>query len=85
MTRTEQLFNEIKGLGYNAELTNMFAYVIDQNRRFWEIMVYDQPDERLSQLVQSYGATLSENILNKEEGAVTIYEVRMSEPDFVCE
>lgn len=85
MTRTEQLFAEIKNLGYNAELTNMFSYVVDKNRRFWEIMVYDRPDERLSQLVQSYGATLSENILNKEEGAVTIYEVRMPEPDFVCE
>lgn len=85
MTRTELLFAEIKNLGYNAELTNIFAYAVDKNKRFWEIMVYDQPDERLSQLVQSYGATLSENILNKEEGAVTIYEVRMSEPDFVCE
>lgn len=83
MTRTEQLFNEIKGLGYNAELTDMFAYAVDKNRRFWEIMVYDRPDERLFQLAQSYGAALCENILNKEEGAVTIYEVRMPEPDFI--
>ena len=83
MTRTEQLFSEIKNLGYNAELTSMFAYVVDKDRRFWDILVYDRPDERLSQMVQSYGATLCENILNKEEGAVTVYEVRMPEPDFI--
>ena len=85
MSQTEQLFNKIKDLGYNAELTDMFSYVVDKNRRFWQILIYDEPDERLSNLVQSYNANLHKNVLNKEDSAVAIYEVMMPNPDFVCE
>ena len=88
MTPTEQLFSEIKNLGYNAELTNMFEYVVDKDRRFWEILVYDEPDEQLIKLVQSYNATMRKNVLHNEvlnEGLspMNVYEVVMPKPDFV--
>ena len=88
MTLTEQLFSEIKNLGYNAELTNMFEYVVDKDRRFWEILVYDEPDEQLIKLVQSYNATMRKNVLHNEvlnEGLspMNVYEVVMPKPDFV--
>lgn len=88
MTPTEQLFSEIKNLGYNVELTNMFSYIVDKDRRFWEILVYDEPDDKLINLVQSYNATICKNVLHNEvldEGLspVDIYEVVMPKPDFV--
>lgn len=88
MTLTEQLFSEIKNLGYNAELTNLFEYVVDKDRRFWQILVYDEPDERLINLVQSYNATFHKNVLYRkvlDEGLspVDVYEVVMSNPDFI--
>lgn len=88
MTLTEQLFSEIKNLGYNAELTNLFEYVVDKDRRFWQILVYDEPDERLINLVQLYNATFHKNVLHREvldEGLspVDVYEVVMSNPDFI--
>lgn len=88
MTPTEQLFSEIKNLGYNAELTNTFEYVVDKDRRFLDILVYDEPDEQLIKLVQSYNATMRKNVLHSEvlnEGLspMNVYEVVMPKPDFV--
>lgn len=88
MTLTEQLFSEIKNLGYNAELTNTFEYVVDKDRRFLDIIVYDEPDEQLIKLVQSYNATMRKNVLHNEvlnEGLspMNVYEVVMPKPDFV--
>lgn len=88
MTRTEQLFNEIKNLGYNVEMTNTFSYLVDKRRRFLDVYVLDEPDEQLMNLVQSCNATIEENILHKltPDGdlyPVKIYDIIMPEPDFV--
>ena len=66
----------------------MFEYVVDKDRRFWEILVYDEPDEQLIKLVQSYNATMRKNVLHNEvlnEGlsSINVYEVVMPKPDFV--
>lgn len=88
MTRTEQLFTEIKNLGYNVEMTNAFSYLVDKRRRYLDVFVLDKPDEQLINLVQSCNATIEENILYrlKPDGElypVKIYDIIMPEPDFV--
>lgn len=74
--KTQELFNGIISLGYNAEITSTFSYDVDKNRRFKLITIEWNPTVELFHLVDSYDAFLRVGVLNTASGErKVIYEV----------
>lgn len=88
---TEKLFNEIISLGVNANLTTLFDYATDRDRRFKFIQMFDEPNEEVVKLCLANGCKIKEGLLNKrdENGnfiKVVTYDVfpkNVSELEFV--
>ena len=84
--KTQELFNGILSLEYNAEITLTFSYDVDKNRRFKLITIEGNPTVELFQLVDSYDAFLRVGVLNTASGErKVIYEVfpkNMNDIDF---
>lgn len=84
--KTQELFNGIISLGYNAEITSTFSYDVDKNRRFKLITIEGNPTVELFHLVDSYDAFLRVGVLNTASGErKVIYEVcpkNMNDIDF---
>ena len=70
------MFNEIKSLGYNVEITSNFSYSVDKDRRFKLIVVNGTATVELFHVVDSYNAFLKVGVLNTLGGdRKVVYEV----------
>lgn len=52
--KTLELYNKIKELGINAEMTSMFSYRINKDKRFNMIEVFEAPSIELIELLSTY-------------------------------
>ena len=50
----KKICSELKAKGYDVELTNLFAYVIDKDRRFYVPVVSGEITPELFSLVVGY-------------------------------
>ena len=78
--KTTQFFNEIKNITDNCELTSTFSYVINPDKRFFEILLHNEPTEELRSLCEKKGFIIKKNILhvntNGEMVAHDVWEIR---------
>lgn len=89
--KTTELYSKIKELGINAEMTSMFSYRINKDKRFNLIQVFDEPSVKLISLCDSYGCQLIAQTLNRRnasgqiEQVVTydIYPVNLDDIDYI--
>lgn len=89
--KTTELYSKIKELGINAEMTSMFSYRINKDKRFNLIQVFDKPSVELISLCDSYGCQLIAQTLNRRnasgqiEQVVTydIYPINLSDIDYI--
>lgn len=89
--KTTELYSKIKELGINAEMTSMFSYHINKDKRFNLIQVFDKPSVKLISLCDSYGCQLIAQTLNRRnasgqiEQVVTydIYPVNLNDIDYI--
>lgn len=89
--KTLELYNKIKKLGINAEMTSMFSYRINKDKRFNTIEVFEAPSIELIRLCDSYNCQLIANILNKKNEygefdqvvAYEVYPINLNDIEFV--
>ena len=82
----KKICSELKAKGYDVELTNLFAYVIDKDRRFYAPVVSGEITPELFSLVAGYNCMLVAEVY-ADTSCVKhhIYPMDMKSFDWVCE
>lgn len=76
---TTVFFNEIKKV-VNCTLESTFAYSVNPDKYFYEIILHSEPTEEVKEMCEKNGFSIKKNILHVNDGddmvAHTIWEVR---------
>ena len=73
---SKQIYSELKSKGYDVELTHLFAYEIDKNRRFYVLIVSGEISRELISIVQRYGCMLVAETYADTRGETIKYSVK---------
>lgn len=73
---SKKICSELKAKGFNVELTNLFSYVIDKDRRFYVPVVSGEISCELISIVNTYGCMLVADTYVDTSGETTKYSVK---------
>ena len=73
---SKKIYSELKAKGYDVELTNLFSYVIDKDRRFYVPVVSGEISCELISIVDTYGCMLVAETYADTSGEITHYSVK---------
>lgn len=71
-----KIYTELKEKGYNVELTNMFSYEIDKDKRFNVVIVNGILDKEIISIVNEYGCMLVADTYVDVSGDKPAYQVK---------
>ena len=78
--KTTKFFSEIKKVAKDSTITSMFAYVVNKDKRFYEIILHSEPTKEVQDMCAENGFSIKKNIMHVNEGgemvAHTVWEVR---------
>lgn len=78
--KTTKFFSEIKKVAKDSTITSMFAYSVNQDKNFYEIILRSEPTKKVQDMCAKNGFSITKNIMNvNEDGemvAHTVWEVR---------
>ena len=78
--KTTKFFSEIKKVANDSTIESMFAYSVNPDNNFYEIILHSEPTAKVKSLCEKNGFSIEKNIMNVNEGgemvAHTIWEVR---------
>lgn len=73
-----KIYTELKEKGYNVELTNMFSYSIDKDRRFYLPVVNGDITKEIISLIDSYDCMLVADNYVEEKNEENVCVVKHS-------
>ena len=77
--KTTKFFSEIKKVAKDSTITSMFAYSVNQDNNFYEIILHSEPTKKVQDMCAKNGFSITKNIMYVNEGgemvAHTIWEV----------
>lgn len=78
--KTTEFFKQIKKEANNSTLENTFSYRINPDNRFYQIVLHDEPTDKIKVMCERNGFSISQNILlsvddNGKKTESTIWEV----------
>jgi len=78
--KTTKFFSEIKKVAKDSTIESMFAYSVNPDKNFYEIILHSEPTKKIEAMCKKNGFSIEKNILNKNENGEmvqhTIWEVR---------
>ena len=78
--KTTKFFSEIKKVAKDSTITCMFDYSVNQNKKFYEIILHSEPSKKVKDMCAKNGFSITKNIMYVNECgemvAHTIWEVR---------
>jgi hypothetical protein len=78
--KTTKFFSEIKKVEKNSTIEVMFAYSVNPDKKFYEIILHSEPSKKVQNMCEKNGFSIKQNINNVcENGEMvqyTIWEVR---------
>lgn len=88
----KRIYSELKEKGYDVQLTNLFSYEIDKDKRFNVVIVNGILDKEIISIVNEYGCMLVADTYVDVSGDEPVYAVKhsvypkdMKSFDWVCE
>lgn len=77
--KTTKFFSEIKKVAKDATITKMFAYSVNPDNDFFEIILHSEPTKKVQAMCEKNGFSIKQNIMNVNESGemvqYTIWEV----------
>ena len=74
----KKIYSELKSNGYDVELTNLFSYSINKDKRFYVPVVSGEVTRELISLVDGYGCMLVADTYVNVNGEEPVYTVKHS-------
>lgn len=59
-----------------ATLENVFCYSVDKDRRFYEILLHEEPTEFVKMICRAYDFSIVKNVLHNGEQQADVWEIR---------
>ncbi len=65
--KTREFFNEIKKVAEDATIENVFAYVVNPDKRFYQIVLHSAPNAEVEAMCFRNGYSIRKNVLHAIE------------------
>lgn len=72
----KRIYSELKEKGYDVQLTNLFSYEIDKDKRFNVVIVNGILDKEIISIVNEYGCMLVADTYVDVSGDKPAYQVK---------